>query len=167
MIRYHESMFDLPAVRIVAGESFVTGRDMVIVTLLGSCVAACIRDPVSGLIGMNHFMLPTDSGLRSKSNGNYGIPAMNRLIGAVLERGANPATLEAKVFGGGVVTGERAFLDVGKMNAEFVVEYLKGKGIAVLAADLRGLQSRKVYFVQRTGRVHVHHLRRDDVSQCS
>jgi chemotaxis protein CheD len=167
VIRYHESTFDLPAARIVAGESFVTANDMVIVTLLGSCVAACIRDPVSGVIGMNHFMLPTDGGLRSKSNGSYGIPAMNSLIAAVLERGGNRATLEAKVFGGGIVNGTRAFLDVGKMNAEFVVEYLKENGIAVLAADLRGLRSRKIFFLQRTGRVYVHHLRRDDISQCS
>jgi chemotaxis protein CheD len=158
MIRYREDLFDLPAVRIVAGEYFVTSQDMVIATLLGSCVAACVRDPHAGIVGMNHFMLPAGNEARSNAGASYGIPAMNHLIDVMVKRGANPAALEAKVFGGGVVMGSASFLDVGRLNAEFVIEYLKERGIAVLAADLRGLGARKIYFVQRTGSVFVRHL---------
>ena len=60
MNRYYEPTFDLPAMRILPGEYFVTSQDMLIVTLLGSCVAACIRDRETGMVGMNHFMLPSD-----------------------------------------------------------------------------------------------------------
>jgi chemotaxis protein CheD len=160
MIRYHDDLFDLPGVRIVAGEFFATAQDMVLSTLLGSCVSACLRDPYTGIVGMNHFMLPEETMAHATRAGvSYGIPAMNRLVDAMAKHGANPATLEAKIFGGGVVTGANPVVDVGRMNAEFVVEYLKRRGIAVLAADLRGVCARKIFFVQRTGLVRVRYLR--------
>lgn len=160
MNRYDEGLFDLPAIRIVAGEYVVTSEDVVIVTLLGSCVAACIRDPITGIAGMNHFMLPSDasSGAR-RPDANYGVSSMRQLIDEMLERGANAASLQAKIFGGGDVTRRSRQTPVGGMNAEFAIEYLRANNIELLASDVRGTHPRKVFFVCRTGQVFVHYLR--------
>ena len=159
MIRYDEELFGLPAIRIVAGEYAVTAEDVVMVTLLGSCVAACIRDPLSGVCGMNHFMLPSDSGTgSSRSGANYGLASMRRLLDDMIAAGANPACLQAKVFGGGDVSRHNRATGVGKMNVEFALEYLESRGIEILAADVRGTRPRKIFFVQRTGQVFVRYL---------
>ena len=160
MIRYYEVLFERMGERIFPGEYFVTQNDMVISTLLGSCVSACVRDRTTGMIGMNHFMLSKPGGtLAIMDRGRYGFSAMDLLIDAMVHRGANRETLEAKVFGGGVVMGDASVTDVGRSNAEFVLENLQRKGIEVLAADLRGSFARKIYFVQRDGLVHVRYVR--------
>ena len=102
---YFDRYFNVEAAKILPGEYFVTGRDMVLVTVLGSCVAACIRDRISGIGGMNHFMLPDSGGDRSNplvgASMRYGSYAMEILINQLIKLGASRASLEAKVFGGG------------------------------------------------------------------
>ncbi len=101
---YHDRNFDSPAAKILPGEYFVTEKEMVLVTVLGSCVAACIRDTESGIGGMNHFMLPDEGGKDVVSNSaRYGTYAMEVLINHLLKSGARRNRLEAKVFGGGAV----------------------------------------------------------------
>ena len=103
--RYFDKNFDAEAAKILPGEYFVTSQGMLLVTVLGSCVAACIRDCDSGIGGMNHFMLPDDGG-RGESVGTsarYGTYAMEVLINHLLKLGARRHRLEAKVFGGGAV----------------------------------------------------------------
>jgi chemotaxis protein CheD len=135
---------------------------MLIVTVLGSCVSACIRDRVSGIGGMNHFMLP-DGGDGSNplisASARYGTYAMEVLINELLKSGARRENLEAKVFGGGNVLRGLTALNVGERNAAFVRAYLKAEGIRVLAEDLNDVFPRKVYFFPRTGRVLVKKLR--------
>jgi chemotaxis protein CheD len=159
---YYDRTFDCDAAKILPGEYYCTFKDMLIVTVLGSCVSACIRDRVSGTGGMNHFMLP-DGG----DNGNplisasarYGTYAMEVLINELLKSGARRENLEAKVFGGGNVLRGLTALNVGERNAAFVRAYLKAEGIRVLAEDLNDIFPRKVYYFPRTGRVLVKKLR--------
>lgn len=56
--RYWDSVHQAAAAKLLPGEYYVTVEDEIIVTVLGSCVSACIRDPIRGIGGMNHFMLP-------------------------------------------------------------------------------------------------------------
>lgn len=159
---YYDRSFDTDAAKILPGEYYYTPKDMVIVTVLGSCVAACIRDRVSGIGGMNHFMLPQNSsdadGLLSESM-RYGTYAMEVLINDLLKAGARRENLEAKVFGGGNVLRGFTAINVGERNAQFVREYLKAEGIRVVAEDLQDVFPRKVYFFPRTGKVLVKKLR--------
>ena len=159
---YYDRTFDCDAAKILPGEFFCTFKDMLIVTVLGSCVAACIRDRVSGIGGMNHFMLP-DGGDGSNplisASARYGTYAMEVLINELLKNGARRENLEAKVFGGGNVLRGLTALNVGERNAAFVRAYLKAEGIRVLAEDLNDIFPRKVYFFPRSGRVLVKKLR--------
>jgi chemotaxis protein CheD len=159
---YYDRTFDSDAAKILPGEFYCTIKDMLIVTVLGSCVAACIRDRVSGIGGMNHFMLPdggdSDNPLISAS-ARYGTYAMEVLINELLKSGARRENLEAKVFGGGNVLRGLTALNVGERNAVFVRAYLKAEGIRVVAEDLNDIFPRKVYFFPRTGRVLVKKLR--------
>ena len=159
---YYDRTFDCDAAKILPGEFYCTYKDMLIVTVLGSCVSACIRDRVSGIGGMNHFMLP-DGGDASdpliSASARYGTYAMEVLINELMKSGARRENLEAKVFGGGNVLRGLAALNVGERNAEFVRTYLKAEGIRVLAEDLNDIFPRKVYFFPRTGRVLVKKLR--------
>jgi chemotaxis protein CheD len=150
------------AVKILPGEYYVTDRDMLLVTVLGSCVSACIRDPKLGIAGMNHFMLPEGrdgDGVLSAS-ARYGTYAMELLINQLLKIGARRNALEAKVFGGGNVLPGLTQSNVGERNAAFVLEYLATERIAVAARDLGGLHPRKIYQFAQTGRVRVKQLAR-------
>ena len=159
---YYDRTFDIEACKILPGEYFATGRDMVIVTVLGSCVAACIRDPILGVGGMNHFMLPhngLDGPAPVSSPARYGSYAMEVLINNLIKLGCKRDRLEAKLFGGGNIIRGFTVTNVGDRNAQFATEYLKTEGIPVVAKDLLDDCPRKVYFFPRSGRVLVKKLR--------
>lgn len=159
---YFDRTFDCDAAKILPGEYYFTPKDMLIVTVLGSCVAACIRDRITGIGGMNHFMLP-DSGGDADSpvsaSMRYGTYAMEVLINDLLKAGARRENLEAKVFGGGAVLRGFTAINVGERNAKFVRNYLQNENIKVTAEDLNDVHPRKVYFFPRTGKVLVKKLK--------
>jgi len=158
---YYDRTFDCDAAKILPGEYYYTGKNMLIVTVLGSCVSACIRDRITGLGGMNHFMLPDgggDFGSPVSASMRYGTFAMEILINDLLKAGARRENLEAKVFGGGAVLRGFTAMNVGQRNAEFVMQFLKTERIPVLAEDLNDIHPRKVYFFPKTGKVLVKKL---------
>lgn len=159
---YHDRDFNTDAAKILPGEYYVTRRDMVLVTVLGSCVAACIRDRVSGIGGMNHFMLP-DGGSGdtdpTSTPARYGAYAMEMMINQLLKMGARRSNLEAKVFGGGSVLRSLVTNNIGTRNADFALDYLHTEGIAIVGQDLFDNYPRKVYFFPNSGRVLVKKLR--------
>ena len=160
---YFDRHFEMPAAKVLPGEYFVTRRDMVLVTVLGSCVTACIRDNDSGIGGMNHFMLPEEKGGASgvvSTSARCGSYAMELLINHLQKLGARRGRLEAKVFGGGAVLESLASSNVGVRNAEFVLDYLKAEKIPVVAKDLLDSYPRKVYYFPLGGRVLVRKLHR-------
>jgi chemotaxis protein CheD len=159
---YYDRTFDCDAAKILPGEYYYTGKNMLIVTVLGSCVSACIRDRVTGLGGMNHFMLPDgggDAGSPVSASMRYGTFAMEVLINDLLKAGARRENLEAKVFGGGAVLRGFTAINVGERNAAFVMQFLKTERIPVLAEDLNDIHPRKVYYFPRTGKVLVKKLK--------
>jgi chemotaxis protein CheD len=159
---YFDREHNAEAAKILPGEYYATGREMVLVTVLGSCVCACIRDKVSGIGGMNHFMLPDsgqDRGNPLGESARYGIYAMEILINQLLKMGAKRNNFEAKVFGGGSVLRGFTVANVGERNAEFVLQFLKTEKIALAAQDLLDIYPRKVYYFPNTGLVRVKKLK--------
>jgi chemotaxis protein CheD len=142
-------------VKMFPGEFYVTKKsDEVLVTVLGSCVSACIRDPIAGIGGMNHFMLPHHEsghwGVDSKS-ARFGNFAMEKLINELIKSGCSRERMEVKVFGGGNVTDTTNA--VGSDNAEFVLRYLDAEGLRCAAQDLGGSLPRRIHYYPATGRV--------------
>jgi len=159
---YFDREHSSEAAKILPGEYYATGRNMVLVTVLGSCVCACIRDKVSGIGGMNHFMLPDSGQDRNNPLGEsarYGTYAMEILINQLLKMGAKRANLEAKVFGGASVLRGFTVNNVGERNAEFVMKFLKTEKIPVVAQDMLDVNPRKVYYFPTTGLVRVKNLK--------
>jgi len=153
---YFDRNFNIEAAKILPGEYYVSARDMLLVTVLGSCVAACIRDPKTGIGGMNHFMLPEGGGDQHNllsNSARYGGYAMEVLINQLVKLGANRNRLEAKVFGGAAVLRGFTTVQVGEMNSEFVLEYLHTERIRVVAEDLLDVYPRKV-MVRKLKAVH-------------
>ena len=147
---------DIEILTVLPGEHLVTDSPQATVsTLLGSCVAACIRDKRTGFGGLNHFLLP---GTEDKQSARYGAYAMEVLINDILSRGAYRGDLEAKVFGGGEVIDTGASLRIGQRNAEFVREYLSGESIPIMAEDVGGTRGRRVFYIPATGKAHVQYL---------
>lgn len=158
---YFDRHFSIEAAKILPGEYYVTQSDIVLVTVLGSCIAACIRDTDAGIGGMNHFMLPDEGGREMlSSSARYGTYAMEVLINHLLKLGARRNRLEAKVFGGGAVLESLSSSNVGARNAEFVLNYLKTEKIPVVAKDLLDSYPRKVYYFPNNGRVMLKKLHR-------
>ena len=143
---------------VVQGEWRVSSDpDEVLSTLLGSCVAACIRDADARVGGMNHFLLPGDIACKRQSEGeSYGVHLMELLINGLMQKGAQRSRLEAKIFGGArVVTG---LSDIGARNAEFATRFLKYEGIRIVGEDLGGQSGRRLQYWPISGRARVHYL---------
>ncbi len=145
-------------VTIQAGDCYVTSREEVVSTVLGSCIAACIRDPALKLGGMNHFMLPTAEAVRGDADYpmRYGTFAMEHLINEILRRGGRRASLEVKLFGGASVLP--GFSDIGRLNIEFAREFLAREGLTVVSQDLGDTVPRRIRYFPQTGRAMVRRL---------
>jgi chemotaxis protein CheD len=152
---YHDHHFKHDAVKVLPGEYFVTSDDLVVMTVLGSCIAACIWDPRVRVGGMNHFMLP-DGG--NDSSGRYGSYAMELLINEMIKLGARRETMQAKVFGGGQVMHTFTTMNVGERNTAFVLDYLQTERIAVVSKDVLDIYPRKVCYFPATGKAMVKRL---------
>jgi chemotaxis protein CheD len=163
--RYWDKNRNLYAAKILPGEYYVTVLDEFITTVLGSCVSACIRDRVSGVGGMNHFMLPKGAagekvskmgGLMSDS-GRYGSFAMENMINAILKNGGVRENLEVKIVGGGKII--KNMTNIGQQNIDFVREYIKAEGLNLIGEEVGDIYPRKVRYHPLTGKVNVKKLR--------
>lgn len=160
--RYYDNHFARPGVKLLPNEFFTTRDDMVLVTVLGSCVAACLHDPLLGLGGMNHFMLPDDGAdahAAASDAMRYGAYAMEVLINELIKAGGRRERLEAKVFGGAAVLAGMTTINIGDRNADIVRRYLALEKIRIVAEDLQGVHPRKVAFMPHTGQAMVKKLR--------
>ena len=161
-IYYYDRDLRSQAIKILPGEYLATARDIVMVTLLGSCVAVCLHDPMAGVGGMNHFMLPEraetgEEGVVSAS-ARYGTYAMEVLMNDMLKQGARRDRIEAKVFGGASVLKGFGANNVGVQNAQFIKRYLQRENIPIAGEDLLGKQPRKVGYYPKFGRALVKSL---------
>ena len=151
------------AARLLPGEYYVTVNDEGVYTTLGSCISACIRDRVTGVGGMNHFMLPASAdadGWKSTSLSaatRYGNFAMEHLINVILKNGGQRHNLEVKLFGGGRIL--QNMTDVGMRNIVFVRDYIQTEGLRVVAEDVGDIYPRMVVYFPATGKVRVKRLR--------
>ena len=151
---FYDAHFKNDAVKILPGEYFVYHEDMLILTTLGSCIAACLWDRNARIGGMNHFMLPEGA----SDSGRYGSYAMELLINEMMKRGASRGSMEAKVFGGGQVISGMNTMNVGERNTAFVMDYLKTERIPVLSKDVLDVYPRKVCFLPASGKAMVKRL---------
>jgi chemotaxis protein CheD len=159
---YYDNYFHRRGVKLLPNEFYTTGDDMVLVTVLGSCVAACIHDRTAGIGGMNHFMLPDDGvePVQAASDSmRYGAYAMEVLINELIKMGGRRERFEAKVFGGAAVLAGMTTINIGDRNSEFVRRYLALEKIRIVAEDLQGVHPRKVAFMPKTGQAAVKKLR--------
>jgi chemotaxis protein CheD len=153
---YLDHHFQHNAVKVLPGEYFVSDESMVIMTVLGSCIAACLWDSRARIGGMNHFMLP--DGDLADASGRYGSYAMELLINEMLKLGARRETMQAKIFGGAQVMHNFTTMNVGERNTHFVLNYLHTERIPIVSEDVLDIYPRKVVFFPVTGKVMVKRL---------
>jgi chemotaxis protein CheD len=156
MTRYWEPKLHAFVEQVLPGELYVTSEDIVITTVLGSCVSACLRDTARGIGGINHFMLP--NALRGDNAGSarYGVYALECLANKVLGSRGTREHLECKVFGGGrVIDGSG---DIGRGNIELVREFLAAERIPISIEDVGDSYARRIRYWPRTGRAQVQRI---------
>ncbi len=154
---------DTYVVKIFSGEWYVSTKPSeVLVTILGSCVSACVRDPFTGVGGMNHFLLPGDESMITQTSdaARYGVFAMESLINGILKEGGRKDRLEVKVFGGGNVINNSA--KIGSKNAAFIRTFLDKEGYKIASEDLEGDLPRRIHYFPETGKVMMRKLRRKE-----
>jgi chemotaxis protein CheD len=159
--RMRDSRFPHEIASILPGEFFVSRNPMIVYTVLGSCISACIRDPVAGVGGMNHFMLPEPKEKARDSWGEstrYGAYAMESLINEIVKQGGLKSRLELKLFGAGKIYD--GHVDVGARNTEWVLNYVKTEGLSMVGRDLGGVYPRKIYYFTDSGRVLMKRIER-------
>ncbi len=151
---FYDAHFKNEAVKVLPGEYYCDSEDLLVMTTLGSCIAACLWDRQARVGGMNHFMLPEGAG----DSGRYGSYAMELLINEMMKRGASRLTMEAKVFGGGAVISGMNSINVGERNTQFVLEFLATERIPVVSKDVLDVYPRKVCFLPASGKAMVKRL---------
>ena len=159
--RYYDRENDVVAAKILPGEYYVTTENEMVTTVLGSCISACIRDVVSGVGGMNHFMLPETTKHRLNEGvesvvGNatrYGNYAMEHLINMILANGGKRKNLEVKVFGGGKIIPTLG--DIGLKNINFVLDYIDTEALKLVSQDLGDIYPRKIIYFPQSGKVRM------------
>jgi len=153
---YSDHHFQYDAVKVLPGEYFVSSDDVMVMTVLGSCIAACIWDGRVRAGGMNHFMLPDGDG--SDGGGRYGSYAMELLINQLLKSGARRESMQAKIFGGAQVMAGFTSMNVGERNTKFVLDYLATERIPIVSQDVLDIHPRKVCFFPASGKALVKRL---------
>src|SRR5919106_3457537 len=151
----YESRFNRDMAMILPGEYYISNRPMIIYTVLGACVSACIRDPYQGISGMNHFMLPESCDALDdplSQSARYGTFAMEVLINEILRHGGRHERLEVKLFGGGNMFGH-TMADIGRTNVEFAKDYILREGLQLVGQDVGDAYPRKILYFTDTGRV--------------
>jgi chemotaxis protein CheD len=151
---FYDAHFKNAAVKVLPGEYFVDNEDLLVMTTLGSCIAACLWDRQAQVGGMNHFMLPEGAG----DSDRYGSYAMEMLINEMMKRGASKSRMEAKIFGGGAVISGMNTINVGERNTNFVMDFLKLERIPVVSKDVMDVYPRKVCFLPHSGKAMVKRL---------
>lgn len=139
-------------VHVIQGEYHVViDSNVVLATILGSCVAACLRDPLAGVGGMNHFLLPGEANPARVDNAErYGVHLMELLINGLLKKGASKDRLEGKIFGGARML--EGLSDIGAKNAAFAKRFLINEGIKIVAEDVGGTRGRRLEYYPVSGR---------------
>jgi len=164
--RFYDAASSTWMVKVFPGEFHIARKaDETLVTVLGSCVSACIRDPRTGIGGMNHFMLPSgeaDAWGGASQSTRYGNFAMEKLINELIKAGCSRDSMEIKVFGGGNVTTSSSM--VGTKNANYVLRYLQAEGLKCAVQDLGGDYPRRIQYSPATGRVVRRLLGRTDTA---
>jgi len=160
--RYWDNAMAISSAKLMPGEVYVSVEDEMIMTVLGSCVSACIRNPRTNIGGMNHFMLPQMGASASMltldgTAARYGNWAMEVLINEILKYGGSKRDLEVKLFGGGKVL-DNMTMDIGKRNIDFVFSFLDKEGIDIVAHDVGDRFPRKLLYFPNTGKVRVRKL---------
>ncbi len=162
--RYWDRVHRTSAAKLLPGEYYVSSAGEMLVTVLGSCVSACVRDVRLGVGGMNHFMLPLDVSRGNSARGRavsaatrYGNVAMERLINDILKLGGRRESLEFKLVGGGKVL-PAVSMDIGLRNISFVRRYVAEEGFTVAGEDLGDIYPRKVCYFPESGRLRVKKL---------
>ena len=162
--RYWDCRLQRVVAKILPGEYFVTTDNEAITTVLGSCVSACVRDAATGVAGMNHFMLPLQSGeawstesAPDSPENRYGNYAMEHMITDILKHGGRKKHLEVKIFGGSRVLNNASA--IGDSNIRFVRNFLSLENIEIAAEDVGGINPRKIFFLPDSGKVMVKKIR--------
>lgn len=159
---FWEPRWERYAVKVKPGEFYVSDSDIVITTVLGSCISACIFDTQTQMGGLNHFMLPEGTqGEDLYRSSRYGLFAMEQLVNELMKHGCQRENMQIKLTGGGDMMG--GMTSIGQQNIDFILQYIKDEGLSVLAKDLGGDQARRVAYFPTEGRMLVNKLdHRDD-----
>ncbi len=148
---------DKTKIFLLPGQIAVAEEETLISTLLGSCVAVCLHDPLTKIGGLNHYLLAEVTKDEVPSS-RYGIFAIPQLIKEMEKKGADIYQLQAKVFGGGNVHKDNKMGEaIGRRNVEQAEKMLKEKGIWIVRKDVGGDRSRKITFNTTTFEVLVHY----------
>lgn len=156
MYSHYDRRFERQVSIIHPGEYFSSDEDIIISTILGSCIAVAMYDPNLHLGGLNHFMLPGELHGRAfyqEESGRYGMFAMELLINDLIKKGARRDKLVAKVFGGGHVLSSTTSGSIPDSNIRFALDFLETERITIVSQDVGGTEARKVMFFPRTARV--------------
>lgn len=158
--RYYDQVNENVVVKVLSGDCVVsetTGELMM--TILGSCIACCMYDPVLRIGGMNHFLVPGDINSTTES-GRFGANAMEMLINKLIKKGALKNRLEVKIFGGASLLDNSQ--QIGIKNITFVKDFLKREGMKIIGEDVGGNTPRRLHFYPDTGKAMLRKLQRQD-----
>ena len=158
--RYYDQMTENTVIKLYSGGYYASrSKGEMVVTILGSCIACCLYDPMNKVGGINHFLVPgIDNVHTNDASARYGINAMELVINDMVKIGAQKKHMVAKIFGGSNMIDISS--KIGEKNISFVKDFLQNEGIDITASDVGGSCPRRVHFEPNTGKVKIRKLKR-------
>ena len=158
MYQYFDPKLNKNTINLAPGEYYVSGDDIIINTVLGSCVAVAFYDPQLKIGGLNHFMLAESKLEKTKIDNflkieRYGLYAMEAVINEMIKRGSSKSRMKVKIFGGSAVLESGSHMDIGADNVRFAEKYLATEKIPIINRDTGGNRARRIYFYPQTFRL--------------
>lgn len=160
--RYYDQITERTIIKVYSGGCYTTDtKGEMMVTILGSCIACCIHDPMLNLGGMNHFLVPGEELATGSSTPRHGVHAMELLINGLIKLGASKSRMQAKIFGGAALL-QASTAQIGAKNIAFVKRFLSNENIPIIAEDVGGNFPRRLHYHPDTGKAMLRKLQRQD-----
>ena len=134
---------------------------------LGSCIGACIYDPVNKIAGMVHYMFPDSTRIINTQNiAKFGDTGIAETVRRMEEMGAKRHNMIAKIAGGAKMFAIRAEsnlsnLNVGDNNIESAKKHLGELGIRIIAEDTGLNYGRTIEFYAEDGSLKIKSVGRE------
>jgi len=148
-LQFHEKSEPMNNIVVDIADAVVSNNpdDLLVTYSLGSCLGVSIHDPVVGVGGMIHCMLPLSRVDREKAETRpfmFVDTGMNLFLSKLFELGLRKANAIVKIAGCSRILDKKGLFKIGERNYTIFRKILWKNGMMINAEDIGGEATRTI-----------------------